>query len=468
MKAFPGLASTVGKLTPCGFHDLRHSTGFQDLITGDKLPEAALLHVWAAEPPALGKVQAALANLPPPIVLSCDLGHLHLFTDGSGILPTAKGLTLASWAVQAADCQGHCWCLAAGPLPGLVQSVFRAELFAVVVLLRCGRGSSAPFRIWSDCLAVVNRVRHLQQASQPPRAMAANGDLWMEIWEIINDLGTSFLINHIPAHEDIDSHADLAHSWLLEQNASVDAMAGAANFARTDTFWESWHALKEQMRQLRTDFETVVAFHTQVAARSIKVDVPALPSTPFAIRGNQPLRWPATASPKTRAAQMFGAVFTNMLSRWMQVFSAGSATEARWVSWVLYDDHWHQTTNLLAESVEGSHADEVLTCSNGPCSRPGGSPSKSASCFETLSFLFRLLRRGRTPLSCWLGLPVFGSATLSSALYFVIIGLGKTFQVELAVGTPEPGTVCQLRLCARSWPSRWHESFLQAAFPLRP
>ena len=42
--------------------------------------------------------------------------------------------------------------MASGPLPGLFQSSFRAELFAVRCILRVATASSAPFRIWTDCL----------------------------------------------------------------------------------------------------------------------------------------------------------------------------------------------------------------------------------------------------------------------------------------------------------------------------
>ena len=68
--------------------------------------------------------------------------------------------------------------------------------------LESGRFSSAPFRDWSDCLGVVKKVRRLQEASFPPRAMDLNGDLWSRVWRAIQDLEVQFQINHVPSHQD--------------------------------------------------------------------------------------------------------------------------------------------------------------------------------------------------------------------------------------------------------------------------
>ena len=52
--------------------------------------------------------------------------------------------------------------LAAGPLPGLHQTAFRAELYAVVVALEWASAQACEVQIWSDCQAVVDGVRRIK------------------------------------------------------------------------------------------------------------------------------------------------------------------------------------------------------------------------------------------------------------------------------------------------------------------
>ena len=89
--------------------------------------------------------------------------------------------------------------VASGPLPGLYQSTFRAELFANRV--RIARASTSPFRIWTDCLGVVRKVRTLRSAIRPPAAMAPNSDLWLDVWHVLQDLPVTLDMNHLPSHD---------------------------------------------------------------------------------------------------------------------------------------------------------------------------------------------------------------------------------------------------------------------------
>eukprot|EP00971_Amphidinium_carterae_P038428 755782-Amphidinium_carterae.1 len=68
-----------------------------------------------------------------------------------------------SWILHRHSCstQEHVWL----PLPGLRQSVYRAELLAVVrVLEEC-----QPHEVVSDCKGVVKAVQALQQGRRTPK-----------------------------------------------------------------------------------------------------------------------------------------------------------------------------------------------------------------------------------------------------------------------------------------------------------
>ena len=73
-----------------------------------------------------------------------------VWTDGSGRCPTDPRLRACTWAVYAGSGHPEKWL--AGVLPGRVQTIFRAELYAVLRALRATKG---PLEVVSDCAGVV-------------------------------------------------------------------------------------------------------------------------------------------------------------------------------------------------------------------------------------------------------------------------------------------------------------------------
>jgi len=81
-------------------------------------------------------------------------GSCDLFTDGACLLPHEPPLRLAAWAVTIGRLDWNTLdhhVLAAGPLPGLHQTAFRAELYAAAVALEWASTQACEMRIWSDC-----------------------------------------------------------------------------------------------------------------------------------------------------------------------------------------------------------------------------------------------------------------------------------------------------------------------------
>ena len=200
----------------CGFfQEGRAATGFSDLVSARDLLPAQGLHAWGQLAPSLPLLRGQLAALCDEPHSALDLGGMDLFTDGSCLQPQQPCLRLASWAIVSDTPVGTPSVVASGPLPGMFQSTFRAELFAVRTLLRIARACTSPFRVWTDCLGVVRKVRTLRSAVRPPAAMAPNADLWLDVWEALQDLDVTFDINHLPSHEDLAAHSDAVDKWLI-------------------------------------------------------------------------------------------------------------------------------------------------------------------------------------------------------------------------------------------------------------
>ena len=126
------------------------------------LPESLTCFGWALKPVTHAAWLHMLPGLPDPHVPSVQV--LHLFTDGSCASQHDALLRFASWSVVSAGLQGDfesTHILATGVLPGILQSAYRAEVFAVRQALRACHPSLCVISLWTDCAAVVSLCREI-------------------------------------------------------------------------------------------------------------------------------------------------------------------------------------------------------------------------------------------------------------------------------------------------------------------
>ena len=318
------------------FVEGRLHTGFQARLQHSPMREAQKLHAWGQEPAGLLEYHRYLTGLLPPASILQDLGGLDLFTDGSCLQPRCPQLRLASWAVTCQSLSRPPWILMTGPLPGLFQSAFRAEVYALQMLLRVARACSTPFRVWTDCLGVVRKVRALRNTAVPPAAMASNGDLWYDVWSSLQDIEVDFQICHVPSHEDLEAHEDAVDRWILSGNHFVDKAATWANLARPDSFWDLYDRLTSEVMAQAATQTTVVAFHSWMARKATRSQQQAALREPeaFQVRGNTVLRWQAGTPCRGRSASHYGHWFTDVVASWLPAVSGGEDSDVGWVSWL--------------------------------------------------------------------------------------------------------------------------------------
>ena len=111
----------------------------------------------------------------------------------------------------------------AGPLPGPRQSVFRAELYALVQALELHDG---PLEVVLDCLPVQQRMERVLQGGQLPRG-GYHEDLWRRAARAA--AGRLVTVRWVPAHckeEDVSAGRISREDW--ERNAQADEKAKEA------------------------------------------------------------------------------------------------------------------------------------------------------------------------------------------------------------------------------------------------
>ena len=266
-----------------GFADCRASVPDWILRYVPSLPSSFSAHAWPPLPSAWLSYGRTLASLSDGLVKAVGgvidgAGSCDLFTDdGACLLPHEPPLRLAAWAVAIGRLDWNTLdhhVLAAGPLPGLHQTAFRAELYYVAVALECASTQACEMRIWSDCQAVVDGVRRVQAGLYHFQANGSHADLWLRVSKALKRVTSKVMILKVAAHQTIVADLPPLETWAFWQNELVDAAARKANMQRSDQFWDGWKQLALQLAETRQIYQAVVQVHIRVGKKAVSTSNP--------------------------------------------------------------------------------------------------------------------------------------------------------------------------------------------------
>ncbi len=278
-------------------------------------------------------------------------GPLDLFTDGSCIPGISSDLNVAAWAV----CVGSTGSvgvgsesfrvLCSGPLVGLSQSAYRAELFALYAAVCIASRTESSCRIWSDCAAVIAKFRRLTSGCQKLNVNSKHVDLLRLILQVTDDVGLERIwVAKVTAHVVQDTLDNEVELWLARGNAAADSAADAANRDRGPHAWSLWSDVSEAVAKAQ-HVSTVIRSHLVAVNRRWYqrfqgTDQPAVHQTRVA--RSIPVVWenggPYSLS-RGQVAKFFGSGFAERVQQWWNSVVDFEATEVGWVSYVeLYLD----------------------------------------------------------------------------------------------------------------------------------
>ena len=193
-----------------------------------ELPDVCALHGWTLCSSHRDAWFEYLCSLPDDPVFTWpeDLPPiLDLFTDGTAWCPAEPRARVAAWSVVLhSPCSEHvsAWHVhpvAAQPLSGLTQTVYRAELRAVVAAVSFAIQASRFCRIWSDCQAVISGFSKFVVRRFPVNPNHAHADLWRELQLLVWDFGVSRVqIIKVPSHQGLDSEQPAFDRWYIVGN----------------------------------------------------------------------------------------------------------------------------------------------------------------------------------------------------------------------------------------------------------
>lgn len=245
------------------------------------LPEALTCSGWSLLPTTMHEWNQYFVQLPEPIVSQGGFsGTVHLFTDGSCHGQHDSALRFAGWSVVWAnigavhDCEGS-YILAAGVLPGLLQSAVRAEIFAVLKALQSAVDHAGPVMLWSDCDAVVRGVRRLL-TGKGVKANASHSDLWSEVQLCLEARAGATQITRVAAHQAERPDGTVFSEWCFRHNDLADKQAVRANLMRPAGFWSLLQRHAHALDSVRWYNRTVQNFLLQVSREVVQADEPMI------------------------------------------------------------------------------------------------------------------------------------------------------------------------------------------------
>lgn len=322
---------------PC-FEGLRQGI-CPDLVAAlPGLPESMVSYGWALRPSTFHEWYAYLAGVPenvvPPLPMP-ERSVLHLFTDGSCANPQYVDCRFAAWSIVVADpFASSASILECGILPGIRQTSVRAELYAVARAIHFAAVHLQPIHVWSDCQAVVSRLRRMLLGSRV-RPNSPNADLWARIADDLRVIGVQHVhVTKVAAHKSVNAAVSPLEEWCFLHNHFSDQTAGRANLQRPAAFWTllqkhvqaCWHC-----DRWNADVQKVLL---RISKQVLQGDMPShpvpevLPETPVPSWSSLP----TLVQLPSGATRWYGdGVVRSIVSWWWSVL-ADSDAPVQWIS----------------------------------------------------------------------------------------------------------------------------------------
>ena len=231
-------------------------------------PDCVVLHLLAPRAPLTLRLKqyfVSLEDLSKSFMSSKVMnGVNHIFTDGSCFPGVTPSVTTAAWAAVNAS-SGEV--LGSGHLPGLQQTIARAELMAFTAATSWTLRYEAHSVIWADSATTVQRAVFLQQ--HPGYVITTaweNHDLVQKFQVELQQAPDSVVeFRWTPSHLDLELCETDVEDFLAVWNDVADALAVSMNEHRGSAFAQLKHEAERHHADWRERLCKLRAFYLLVA-----------------------------------------------------------------------------------------------------------------------------------------------------------------------------------------------------------
>ena len=320
------------------------------------LPESLASYGWSLSPHtriAWLKCLHAISEPPLPDLVdpAPDQEWLRIFTDGACEDPRQPYVRFAGWGVILATLHFGCPSAAeidSGWLPGVLQSSYRAEVFAVLRALQIALKLGRRAHIWTDCNSVLSQLTSILLGRNVPTSVP-HGDLWTRIAGLVRTLGVQAMrATKVASHVDEAEQMTPLDLWSTHWNGHADTAAGNANLERPAAFWSllerhrlatrAAHEISRHVQRVQLDVSLQVLREADVGTGDppVALEPPSAPApTPVWVR------LPALHALPSGAIRWYGDFLVRQILSWFwQAVGGPCEEEVKWVShFQLYVDY---------------------------------------------------------------------------------------------------------------------------------
>ena len=315
-------------------------------------------HGWAPYPKKMFEFHRRLLSMPdsrshfeePKVIPKV----LELFTDGGAWSPQMAITRIAFWGVALAihDQSHEFHPLAAGVVPGLLQTVARGELCAAISAIRYASNNQAKYRLWIDSAYVVQQCQQcLDQPNWEITPNIPNHDLLSDLQEAFRRAkGLCIGIVKVMSHQDIDNEIDPIVQWALRGNDAADSIASRAlgEHPALTQCWTELQAETKAIMELQSTIQSVLisvgTFVLEQNKRRKAIDDPATITADLDLSTPTFVPWdlPEELPPEVR---QFSHPEWPEIYQWLQKFQGsldrpnGPWIVQRWSWFQLYADY---------------------------------------------------------------------------------------------------------------------------------
>ena len=192
------------------------------------------------------------------------------FTDGAARDPQQPLTRITSWGWVLGDIQeGHFWPVAEGGTPGLWQTVVRAEIFAVLSVIRFVRQFPRKTRIWCDNQLVVDRLQQLLDNKLDCTYLLHDHDLWTQIERSIDGHRHLVSVRKVCSHQDV-GNLSAAEEWIASGNIAADTAATNAFNVLPPSVRDLWAKASADIKVLHQAHHSMLQHMARVSFLSIQ------------------------------------------------------------------------------------------------------------------------------------------------------------------------------------------------------
>ena len=312
-----------------GFVELRNQVPIEVLREVAQFPSCLRNHGWPVRTEAQLVFQQCLDAIPevPSACYQLDqcCGTSHdLFIDGACLLPSDWTCRISAFAVTVAQPWISMWehsLLVAGHVPGLLQSPFRAELWALFHAVQASTFLTGNIRIWTDCGGLLAGVHSFHIDKRRVRVNQHHADLWLRIVDLLESVGDRITFHKVVSHIPPARGTSAVEQWALWHNGLVDSAASAMNHRRSEAFDSIWrrccHAVTSQRKVVLAVAKHIVRVGKQAHERSSepKGERDLRRDAKYGTKNNNIVVPPCVTVTRV-FSNKYGAVFSQKLLQW--------------------------------------------------------------------------------------------------------------------------------------------------------